>query len=150
MRLTGRVAIVTGAGSGIGQAIAVRLAAEGAAVVAVGQTPARLEHTVERITTNGGSAHAVPCNVAESEQVQRMVRAAVDRHHRVDILVNNAAKNRPDEPVVERAAEMAEAWWSATLDVNVVGAFRPLAAFPARSCLFFKLDLLGFSCLLVP
>jgi 3-oxoacyl-[acyl-carrier protein] reductase len=123
MRLNGKVAIVTGAGSGIGQAIAVRLAREGTAVVAVGRTAERLATTVQEIESDGGSALRVCCNVADVEQVRHMVRAAVERFGRVDILVNDAAQNRPDEPVAETVADLSEAWWSATLDVNVTGAF---------------------------
>jgi NAD(P)-dependent dehydrogenase (short-subunit alcohol dehydrogenase family) len=123
MLLAGKVAIVTGAGSGIGQAIALRFAADGAAVVAVGQTSARLEDTVQRIASEGGRGLAVPCNVADSAQVRHMARAAVERYGRIDILVNNAAMNRPDEAVAETVAEMSEEWWTATLAVNASGAF---------------------------
>jgi NAD(P)-dependent dehydrogenase (short-subunit alcohol dehydrogenase family) len=123
MRLNGKVAIVTGAGSGIGQAIAVRFAREGAAVVAAGRTAERLVVTVQRIESDGGTALPLRCDVADVEQVRHMVRAAVERFGRLDILVNDAAQNRPDEPVAETVADMQEAWWAATLDVNVTGAF---------------------------
>lgn len=123
MRLDGKVAIVTGAGSGIGRAIALRLAREGAAVVVAGQRPARLDETVAMVATAGGTATAVACDVTDSEQVRHMVQAALDSHGRLDILVNNAARNRPDEAVTERVAELAEQWWAATMDVNLTGAF---------------------------
>ncbi|HZR84084.1 MAG TPA: SDR family NAD(P)-dependent oxidoreductase [Candidatus Binatia bacterium] len=122
-RLGGRVAIVTGAGSGIGRAIAERFAAEGAAVAVAGRRVARLEETVERIAARGGHALAVTCDVADGEQARRLVRAALDEYGRLDVLVNNAAQNRPDEPVAERVAEMSEEWWETTLDVNLTGAF---------------------------
>jgi NAD(P)-dependent dehydrogenase (short-subunit alcohol dehydrogenase family) len=123
IRLQGKVAIVTGAGSGIGQAIAVRFAREGAAVVAVGQTEERLATTVQRIESDGGSALRVPCNVADVEQVRHMIEAATKRFGRIDMLVNAAAQNRPDAPVAETVGDLSEAWWSATFDVNVTGAF---------------------------
>jgi NAD(P)-dependent dehydrogenase (short-subunit alcohol dehydrogenase family) len=122
-RLAGKVAIVTGAGSGIGRAIALRFAAEGGRVVAAGQRLERLDETVCLTTEAGGTARAVPCDVADAEQVRRLVEGAADAYGRLDVLVNAAAKNRPDEPVAETVAELSEEWWAATFDVNVTGAF---------------------------
>jgi NAD(P)-dependent dehydrogenase (short-subunit alcohol dehydrogenase family) len=123
MRLRDKVAIVTGGGSGIGRAIAVRLASEGARVVAAGQRRERCAETVRLIETAGGAARAVACDVADPEQVQRMVADALAAFARLDILVNDAARNRPAAPLVERVAELDEAWWAATMDVNLTGAF---------------------------
>ncbi len=122
-RLAGKVAIVTGAGSGIGRAIAQRLAAEGAAVVACGQRLERVGETVREIEAAGGRGFAVACDVADAAQVARLVQSAVDAFGRLDVLVNNAAKNRPDAPVAETAVELDEGWWRATMDVNATGAF---------------------------
>lgn len=123
LRLTGKVAIVTGAGSGIGRAIARRFAREGAAVVVAGQRVERLDETVRLIESDGGRARAVGCDVADLDQVRDLMAAAVDAFGRLDILVNNAARNRPDTAVDERVAAVSEAWWSATMDVNLTGAF---------------------------
>jgi len=121
-RLAGRVAIVTGAGSGIGRAIAERLAAEGAAVIAAGRRVARLEETVAAITAAGGRARAVACDVADAGQVQGVVDATA-AFGGVDCLVNNAVTSRPDAPLAERVAELDPRWWAATMDVTLTGAF---------------------------
>ncbi len=122
-RLRERVAIVTGGGSGIGRAIAVRLAAEGAHVALVGQRRDRLDVTAQGIAACGGVARVLPCNIADAAEVRAMVDAVVSAVGRLDILVNNAARNRPDRAVIERVAELEEEWWTATLDVNLSGAF---------------------------
>jgi 3-oxoacyl-[acyl-carrier protein] reductase len=123
MQLQNKVAIVTGAGSGIGRAIAVRLAHDGAQVVVVGQRRERLDETLRQIEANGGRALAVACDIADTEQVQSMVRTTVEHFRRIDILVNNAAKNRPPQPLPETVADLPEDWWAATLAVNLSGYF---------------------------
>jgi len=123
MRLEGKVAIVTGGGSGIGRAVAVRFAEEGAAVVVAGQRVERLRETAEIIESSGGRALATGCDVTDAEQVKKLVDGAVAAYGRLDILVNNAARNRPDTAVNETVAEMSQDWWAATLAVNVTGAF---------------------------
>jgi NAD(P)-dependent dehydrogenase (short-subunit alcohol dehydrogenase family) len=128
-RLHGRAAIVTGGGSGIGRAIALRFAAEGARVAVAGQRAERLEETVQAIAASaearaaGGSAIALACDVADGAQVQRLVAATVEAFGAVDVLVNDAARNRPAGAVAETVAEMSEEWWDATLAVNLTGAF---------------------------
>jgi citronellol/citronellal dehydrogenase len=97
--LDGRVAIVTGASRGVGAATAFALAAAGCRVACAARatrdapqrTPGTLDETVERIEAAGGTAHALPTNLADDEQVVRMVRATVARFSRLDLLVNNAA-----------------------------------------------------------
>jgi len=136
MRLAGKTAIVTGAGSGIGRAIAERLAREGAAVTVSGQRLARVEETARAIEASGGRAFAVACDVAKEDQVQRMVEQTVARFGRLDVLVNNAAKNRPDAPLAETVADLTEEWWHATASARPPAASiaRAVSSTRARRC----------------
>src|SRR5689334_15518301 len=90
MRLTGRVALVTGASRGIGRASALALAREGAAIVAAARTAADLESLVNAIVDLGGKALAVPTDVTQASAVKTCVEDAIGAHGRIDILVNNA------------------------------------------------------------
>jgi NAD(P)-dependent dehydrogenase (short-subunit alcohol dehydrogenase family) len=121
--LDGRVALVTGAGSGIGRAIARRLARDGAVVVAVGRRPERLDETAALIAADGGTARVEVADVARADQVRDAVGAAVAALGRLDVVVNNAAQNRPATPPPETVADLSDDWWAATLDVNLTGAF---------------------------
>jgi NAD(P)-dependent dehydrogenase (short-subunit alcohol dehydrogenase family) len=118
VRLDGKVAIVTGGGRGIGRAIAMRFAAEGAAVAVTGTTREKLDATVARIMANGGTAIAETADVSD----RLAVRAMIDRIARelggIDILVNNAGITGPTATV----AEMPIADWERTLAVNLTGA----------------------------
>lgn len=89
-QLHDQTAIVTGGGTGIGQGIAVALAAAGANVVVNGRRPAPLTQTVELIRSQGGHALAVPGDVAQEADVDRLVQSAVETYGTVDILVSNA------------------------------------------------------------
>ena len=90
MQLKGKIAIVTGAGQGLGREIALVLAEEGATVAVVGRTAAKLDKVVEEISAKGGSAVAIPRDLTEEDQVQSMVDEVLERFGRIDILVNNA------------------------------------------------------------
>lgn len=114
-RFDGKVAIVTGAGSGIGRATAELLAASGASVVVAERTHAGAE-TVRRIEAQGGSALDVPTNVADEQSVRSMVARAAERFGRIDILVNNAAVF-----VLRGVEEATVEDWREILDVNVMG-----------------------------
>ncbi len=118
MRLNDKIAIVTGATRGIGQAIALRFGQEGARVAVVGRDQEKGRETVERIAAAGGEALFVPADVSDSAQVQAMVAAVLDRWSRIDILVNNAAIC-PFHDFLD----MPEALWEQVLDVNLKGYF---------------------------
>jgi short-subunit dehydrogenase len=89
----GSVAIITGGGSGIGRATALRLAAEGAAVVVAGRRPELLAESVEMIERTGGTALSVPTDLNRRGEVENLVSKSMDRFGRVDHLVNNAVMN---------------------------------------------------------
>ncbi len=117
--LEGKVALVTGAAQGIGQAIAFNLAAAGAKVVIndFGQEAAAAA-VVDTITQKGGEALAIMANVADRQQTEDMVKQVVGRFGRIDILVNNAGITRDG-----LLATMSENDWDLVLSVNLKGAF---------------------------
>jgi len=88
--LAGKVALVTGAGQGVGQGIAYALAGEGAKVAAAGRTVRKLERTCDEIVRRGGEAIAVRCDVKKPESLERCVSRVVEVYGGLDILVNNA------------------------------------------------------------
>jgi NAD(P)-dependent dehydrogenase (short-subunit alcohol dehydrogenase family) len=88
--LAGKVAIVTGGGRGVGQGIALALAAEGASVIISGRTQEKLDETVATIGSRGGTAIGVVSDVTDADAITALVQTAVDRFGTVDILVNNA------------------------------------------------------------
>ncbi len=117
--LDGQRAIVTGANSGIGEAIARGLAEAGAAVVVnYVSAPDSAERVVEEIRAAGGRAVAARADVSQEEQVQAMFRQAVDAFGSIDILVNNAGLQQ-DAPL----HEMTLAQWRKVIDVNLTGQF---------------------------
>lgn len=114
--LSGKVAVVTGANTGIGQAIAVALAEAGADVACVGRTPA--EETVARIREIGRRAEIVSADLSTIEPVARVVDETVANLGRLDILVNNAGIIRRAD-----AADFTEADWDAVVDTNLKSVF---------------------------
>jgi NAD(P)-dependent dehydrogenase (short-subunit alcohol dehydrogenase family) len=116
MELTQRVAVVTGGGAGIGEAVSIRLAREGASVVVVDIDPDGARATVERITAAGGRSAPVQADVASEEEVGAIVGQAVSRFGRVDVLVNNAG-GADDIAYPATPPER----WGRTIDVNLRG-----------------------------
>ncbi len=114
-----RVAIVTGGGSGIGQAIVQGLAREGSAVVVADVVPASAAQTAADVARTGGRAVDVVVDVSKEDEVARMVKTAVDRFGRLDLLVNCAGNLPAGKPVVD----LAEAEWRSLLDVHFTGTF---------------------------
>src|SRR5437763_6972170 len=99
MELTGKVALVTGAGSGIGKAAAVLFAQEGARVAALSHTPDEVEQTVAEITRDGKEAIAIVADTAEEDQMQQAVQRMIDRWGRIDIVFANAGINGVWAPI---------------------------------------------------
>ena len=89
-RLTGKVAIVTGAGRGIGRAISVALAKEAATIVLTARAVDKLKETAEQVTAAGGKAHIIPAELTDEQSIKDLVKATGERFNRLDILVNNA------------------------------------------------------------
>jgi len=118
-KLQGQVAIVTGAGRGLGEATAALLASAGAAVVLVSRTIEQVDAVATTINANGGRAIALAADVSDTIQVEEIVESAIDQFGRVDILINNAAVVWPIEEVLE--ADPDE--WAYNIHVNLVGPF---------------------------
>ena len=118
-KLKGKVAIVTGGGSGIGEGIALALAAEGAAVVICGRRAAALARVVEAIRAVGGTARAVAADVSREDDVSRLVSETVEAFGTIHILVNNAGIDATDAPIHEYS--IAE--WDQVMATNLRGPF---------------------------
>jgi NAD(P)-dependent dehydrogenase (short-subunit alcohol dehydrogenase family) len=123
-RLSKKVAIVTGAGQGIGRGIAHKFAKEGARVVIAEWKPHRGERTRAEIEEFGGQAISVPTDISEKAQVLRMVEAAVKAYGTVDILVNCAQTFTPNVPIQEKTDEM----WHVSLLTGPMATFWAMQA----------------------
>ena len=119
MRLAGRVAIITGGGRGIGRAIAVAFAQEGADVAVAARTSAEIEETVTQVRASGRKGLAVRADVADRHDVERLVRGTLDAFGRIDILVNDAGVQGPIGLLVDNDVDR----WIRTVHVNLVGTF---------------------------
>jgi len=126
--LSGKVAWITGAGSGIGQAGAVELAKAGATVVISGRRVEALEDTRKLLTAAGAEVEKLALDVADKQQVGRAAQTLLDRHGRCDILVNSAGLNVPKRMFKELVPED----WDKVIDVDLNGAlYAILAVLPA-------------------
>jgi 3-oxoacyl-[acyl-carrier protein] reductase len=122
-RLDGKIALVTGASQGIGEAIAKRLAAQGATVVCAARTLRKLQEVADAITAEGGKSDVVVADMADAASVKAAVATAVERHGALHILVNNAGITR-DKLLIQ----MKEEDWDAVLDTNLKGAWAAIQA----------------------
>jgi NAD(P)-dependent dehydrogenase (short-subunit alcohol dehydrogenase family) len=118
-RFAGRVALVTGGGSGLGRAVAVALAREGATVAVAGRTPEALEKTVRQVEEVGGAASSITADVSRADQVARMVATTVDRHGGLHVAFNNAGVLGGRGPV----ADLDEADWNRAVATNLTGVW---------------------------
>ena len=118
MRLRDEVAIVTGGGKGIGRAISLAFAAEGAIVVIAARTSSKLDEAVERIKSGGGRAKAIQADISDEKQVRRLVADTIDDYGKVDILVNNSGIGGPTVNVVDLRLQD----WNEVLAINLTGS----------------------------
>ena len=116
--LEGKVAVVTGAGQGIGEAIACRFAEEGATVVAAHRSTHSGARIVDKISSSGNQAVFIPTDVSHADDVSRLVKAIEDRFGRIDVLCNNAGVG-----LLRSVVESTEKEYDYVMDVNVRGVF---------------------------
>lgn len=120
--LSGKIALVTGAGRGIGRAIALKLGALGAVVlVNYNGSADRAGEVVEQVEAAGGSAATIRCNISDYDACEKMVKEIIEKYGRVDILVNNAGIARDN--LIMR---MTEEEYDSVLDTNLKGAFNTI------------------------
>jgi NAD(P)-dependent dehydrogenase (short-subunit alcohol dehydrogenase family) len=117
-RLKDKVALITGAGSGIGRATAILFAEEGAKVVVVDVNEEGANETVRLIKANGGEAVAVKADVTKESDVERMVKISVEKYGKIDVLFNNAGVS-----LIGRLIDTTEKEWNRTIDINLKGIF---------------------------
>ena len=118
-RLDGKVAIVTGGSRGIGKAIAIGLAEQGARVALASRKQEALDGVAEEIRQKGGETLAIACHMGKPDQIKNLFAKVVETYGSVDILVNNAATN----PYFGLLIDAPEDAWNKTLDVNLKGPF---------------------------
>jgi NAD(P)-dependent dehydrogenase (short-subunit alcohol dehydrogenase family) len=119
MQLEGRVALITGAGEGIGRAAAKLLAREGARIGALGRTREDLESVVKEIEADGGQATVLCADISRAEEMERAVKELVDAYGRIDIVFANAGVNGVWAPIEELKPEE----FTQTISINLIGTF---------------------------
>ena len=117
--LSGKIALVTGASRGIGQAIAELLAEQGAHVIISSRREDGCEHVAQSIIATGGSAQSMACNIGEMQQIEDIFGRIREQHGKLDILVNNAATN----PYYGHILDTDPGAFQKTVDVNIRGYF---------------------------
>lgn len=115
--LRGKVALITGAGTGIGRSTAIAFAAAGATVIVAGRRAEPLAEVVRDIETGGGTAWALTADLADSAEAERLAARCLERHGRVDVVVNNAGFSS----LVRSARYLDAEEWTAVWQVNVLG-----------------------------
>jgi 3-oxoacyl-[acyl-carrier protein] reductase len=123
--LTGKIALVTGSGRGIGAAIAQKLASLGATTIVCGRTLARLQHTAGLIRSAGGESEPISCDVAELKSVEALAEKIKASYGRLDILVNNAGVGVQSGPLHTLPPEK----WDPVFNTNLRGVFYMIRAF---------------------
>jgi NAD(P)-dependent dehydrogenase (short-subunit alcohol dehydrogenase family) len=118
-KLDGKVALITGAGSGMGRATAILFAKEGARVAVSDYAPAGGKETVKTIQEGGGHAIFIEADVSKAADVERMVKTTVDTYGRLDILYSNAGVPQPMAPL----ADITEEEWDRVVGINMKGVF---------------------------
>lgn len=119
MRLFGKVAIITGAGGGIGRATATRFALEGAKIVVAGRDMSSADETVRAITNSGGDAKPLEVDVGQAASVENMVRETIELYGQIDVIVNNAGIAGRDGHFLDLTLDR----WRAVINVNLTGVF---------------------------
>lgn len=121
--IEGKVVVITGASSGLGEATARHLSAQGASVVLGARRIERLQSLADELNNLGGKAVAMETDVTDPEQVQQLVDKAVETYGRVDVIINNAGL-MPHSPLERRKIDD----WNRTIDVNIKGVLYGIAA----------------------
>ncbi len=119
MKLDGQVAVITGAGRGIGRVIALAYAREGAKLALAARSESELQDAVAAVSEHGTEAIAVPTDVTSQEDTERLAQRAVERFGRIDVLVNNAGISGPVGPLQGNDIDD----WVSTITVNLTGTF---------------------------
>ena len=122
--LNGKVAIITGAGKGIGKAVAIAYAKQGMSVCCIARTLSDIVSTVNEIKESGGNAMAISCDVTNYENVKEVMQKAYERYGRIDLVLVNAGTDAEKMPIDE--LDIAE--WKRVMDVNLNGAFYTVKA----------------------
>ena len=117
--LKGKIAVITGGGRGIGQAIAFAFTKAGAKVVITSRKVQDLEATAAEIKTFGGEAFPLPAHLGKTDEIKKMVNTVMDKFGRIDILVNNAGAS----PAINSVLESDERLWDTIMNLNLKGAY---------------------------